>query len=109
MEPYIIYVFISALGLGCLFGFIPEAIRRRSKDLEKSRNVLVRDLKGRQLYVHESHILMAGLLSATECINCGGNSLSTENLEKLLIPCSMELSVYDGNSKFKHSKGETNV
>ena len=108
-EPYFIYVFIATLGLGCIFGYLPEVIRRRSIDLEKSKHALMLDHKGRQLYIHQSHILMAGLLSATECINCGGNSLSSANLEKLLVPCSMELSVYNGNNKFKHSTGEPDV
>lgn len=74
---------------------------------EEIKDGLAKDYRGRQLYVHESHILMAGFQSSTECINCGGNSLTSGNLEKLLVPCSMELSVYDGNHKFIDPTGET--
>lgn len=81
----------------------------RNKKSEESQNDLVKDQRNRQLYIHQSHILMAGYQSATECINCGGNSKTYNNLKNLLVPCSMELSVYDGNSKFNHSTGETNV
>lgn len=108
-----IYLLIVVLALGILLGHFSRILRERQlqkeADLEESQNFLVQDQRGRQLYIHQSHILMAGFQSSTECINCGGNSKTPENLKSLIIPCSMELSVYDGNNKFKHSTGETNV
>lgn len=105
------YEFISLTGLFVVLGSIIFWVIRYNR-LTKSaelRTSLVKDKMGRQEYIHESHILMAGLGASTECINCGGTSQSEVSLRKLIIPCSMELSVYDGNNKFKHSTGETNV
>lgn len=99
---------VTLLG-SIIYGIFQMYRLRKKAKLETSKNVLMKDQRGRQLYIHESHILMAGLSSATECINCGGNSTSSVNLKKLFVPCSMELSVYDGNNKFKHITGEPNV
>lgn len=102
-----IILILAVIGL---MSFVVQKYKRIQSDkLQKTWNVLLQDQKGRQLYIHQSHILMAGYGDATECINCGGNSKTAGNLEKLIVPCSMELSVYDGNNKFKHSTGETNV
>lgn len=101
------YILAVTLLIGAFLGMLPELIRK-CKLRNEPENPLVKDEKGRQLYIDQSHILMAGLKASTECINCGGNSNDSENVEKLLRPCSMELSVYNGNTKFKHSTGETN-
>lgn len=103
------YNLVGIIGLFTVLGsIIYWGIRYYSLQISNV-DPLVKDQNGRQHYIHESHILMAGLYSGTECINCGGTSMSSEQLKKLIIPCSMELSVYDGNSKFKHITGETNV
>lgn len=105
-----LFSFLVLLGMAVLLNFLGRKVVDhffKKKDLNE--NKLMRDFRGRQLYVHQSHILMAGYGCATECINCGGNSLSTEALEKLLVNCSMELSVYNGNNKFKTNTGETHV
>lgn len=99
---------VAALVYTVVFGknAISWTREHRRKQLEDSQNHLVQDQRGRQLYIHQSHILMAGFHSSTECINCGGTSRTSDDLKKLILPCSMELSVYDGNNKFKPSTGE---
>lgn len=112
MEYVYVGYLISIAMLGILLGVASFLVVQQTRDHRRKKdneNLLVSDQRGRQLYIHESHILMAGFDQATECINCGGNSITASNLKKLIIPCSMELSVYDGNNKFKHSTGETNV
>lgn len=106
-----IYILVGIIGLVTLYGsiifWVVRYIRgRKLTKLEEAQSILLHDEKGRQLYIHQSHILMAGFHSATECINCGGNSKTSSDLKKLIVPCSMELSVYDGNKKFIQYTGD---
>lgn len=105
-ELHQMYLLIAFLVMGLMLGMLPEIIRKFK--IRESNKAHIKSLRDQRHYVHESHILMVGFESATECINCRGTSNSSDELKKLILPCTMELSVYDGNRKFNNT-GETNV